>query len=332
MNTKKYHQFNVEGGNFYPIGKLNLVDEIEPGYYSCGQEMSGAIYLQPLNVVLDGLVKFNDNTVNQLLDNVRRFWESKAKFDKINLSIKVLYKRGFLLYGPAGTGKTSLLSVIIKDVIDGNGVAILFDGPSLTAKCIKAIRDVNPDKRVAVIIEDIDGWIRRRSEEEILDLLDGIETNFENVIFLATTNHVDKLSKRVLRPSRFDFKIKIDYPPIETRRQYLTGLFDSMKFSNPDGIKNVIERMCNDSDKFSFADVKELFLTTAIFGYEYEKTLEDIKNSLHTEDDVRQARAKNKLTKTADSKPEPKEDEDTFCHDCGEPYVACVCKEGRINP
>ena len=128
-------------------------------------------------------------------------------------------------------------------------------------------------------------------------MLDGIDTTFENIIFLATTNHINKINKRVLRPSRFDFKLQMDYPILETRRQYLTNLFNSMQFSNPEVVANIIEKMTKDTDKFSFADLKELFISVAIFGYDYEKVLEDIKNALHTEDVVLHARTKEKLNK-----------------------------------
>ncbi len=320
MYVKKYHQYNLEGGSFYPIGQLNLAASIKPGYYSCNRSMSG-IYLEPVDVVLDGLIKFNDSLANELMDNIKKFWEAKPKFDKIKQSIKLLYKRGFLLYGPPGCGKSSILSIVVKDIVDGGGVAIMFNGVDLTTDCIKAIRDIDPDKRIVVILEDLDNWARR-DEEGILNMLDGVDTTFENLIYLGTTNHVDRISKRVLRPSRFDFKIGMDYPTLETRRQYLTSLFDSMKFSNPEVVRNVIEKMTNDTDKFSFADLKEFFISVALFGYEYDKVLSDIQNALHTEDIVRASRTKNTLTKTADTKPTEEEE----CSECGELKENCECE------
>ena len=294
--TKKYHQYNFDGEKFFPIGKLNLVSIIKPGYYNCCRTMQGEIYFEPINVVLDGLIKFNDSLANQLMENVKKFWESKSKFDRVKQSIKLLYKRGFLLYGPPGCGKTSIMSIVLKDVIDSDGVALMFDGVNLTTECIKAIRDINPEKRIIIVIEDLDRWCRM-DEEGVLNMLDGIDTTFENIIFLATTNHINKINKRVLRPSRFDFKLQMDYPILETRRQYLTNLFNSMQFSNPEVVANIIEKMTKDTDKFSFADLKELFISVAIFGYDYEKVLEDIKNALHTEDVVLHARTKEKLNK-----------------------------------
>jgi SpoVK/Ycf46/Vps4 family AAA+-type ATPase len=328
--NKRFYQWNIQGGNFHPIGELHLAETIAPGYYSCERSMEG-IYLAPLDIVLDGLINFNGGLADELMENVRKFWEAKPKFDKIKESIKLLYKRGFLLFGPPGCGKTSLVTLVVKDVIEHNGVAIVFDGVSLTTELIKAIRDINPTQRIVVIIEDLDAWCRR-DEEGVLDMLDGAGTSFENIIFLATSNYANKIPKRMLRPSRFDFKLEMGYPSLDTRKQYLTNLFNSMNFDNKAVVNSVIEKMSNDTDQFSFADLKELFVSVALFGFEYDRILADIKDALHTEDVVKMARAKKGLAKTAITKKESAvKDEDHIkeeeCANCGELKENCECDE-----
>jgi chaperone BCS1 len=142
----------------------------------------------------------------------------------------VPYHRGYLLHGPPGTGKTSLVS----------GVAAKF-GMSIYALNLTELNDrtlksaVNDVPHNSVILfEDIDCMKtgNRRSGEHdqnrtahggrngkedqsgqlgvtlsgLLNVLDGFHAP-ENVLFVMTSNHIDALDPALLRPGRIDYKL-----------------------------------------------------------------------------------------------------------------------------
>jgi len=275
----RYVQWNLNGDKWVPLEKLNLKKEIKPGYYHPKASPQG-IWLEKLDVRLDGLVNFENGVAAQVVDQIDRFWESESKFRQINKNIKVLYKRGILLYGPPGCGKSSMLSVVMRDIIDDGGVALVYAGTELTTLFIKIIRQIQPNMKVLVIIEDLDGIVRH-GEEDVLNMLDGVDTVLDSVIFLATTNYYNNLSRRMLRPSRFDLKIKMDYPAASLRKKYFSDLLKSYP-----GKANInLLQTVKDTHGFSFADLKELFISAVVFEYDYTECLNSLKASLYTEDE-----------------------------------------------
>ena len=278
-DDSRYVQWNLKGDKWVPMEKLNLKKEIKPGYYHPKANQNG-IWLEKLDVRLDGLVNFEDGVAAQVVDQIDRFWQAEPKFREINKNIKVLYKRGILLYGPPGCGKSSMLSVVMRDIIADGGVALVYAGTSLTTLFIKIIREIQPNMKILVIIEDLDGIVRH-GEEDVLNMLDGVDTVMDSVIFLATTNYYGNLSKRMLRPSRFDLKIKMDYPSASQRKRYFNDLLKSFP-----GKKNInLIQTIKDTDGFSFADLKELFISAVVFDYDYSQCLASLKSSLYSEEE-----------------------------------------------
>lgn len=282
-NEKKrqYIQWRTDKNQnaYTAAGEFYFTEEVESGYYMPHMSPNG-LHLTKINVKLDGLVDFTDGANKEVINEIDSFWKSEKKFKEINKSIKVLYKRGILMYGPPGCGKSSLISMIMKDVVARKGIALSFNGTNTTIELIRAIREIQPETKIIVVMEDIDGHIHRFGEEELLNMLDGVDTVLNNVLFLATSNYADRLSPRMLRPSRFDLKIRLDYPSESLRRKYLQELFSANGVTRTPNIN----RCVRDTQGFSFADLKELFISTCIFGFNYEKCIASLRNSLHTED------------------------------------------------
>ncbi len=265
-------QWNKKGDVWIPIGEINLHKKIDPGYYRIGYQ-DGQLLFNTIDVDLNGLVSFKDGAGKKITDQISLFWKSEKRYRDISKSIKVIYKRGILMYGPPGCGKTALISIIMKGIVASGGVAILFSGSELTAMAVKAIKDIQPGTKILIVMEDIDGYIRRGGEEDLLDMLDGVHTNLDSVIFLATTNNFNALSKRMLRPSRFDLKVQLDFPGEMLRAKYLSELAAA-------GALDIdIDKWVSDTDGFSFADLKELFISASILGYDYNECLSSIRDS-----------------------------------------------------
>jgi len=161
-----------------------------------------------------------------LLQDVDQFRKSKKRYQ----SLGVPYHRGYLFYGPPGTGKTSLVSALAAHF----GLSIYtvnlanFNDQSLMA----AVNRV-PGHSI-LLFEDIDCMKSSQSREGaapgsgqsgpaifstkenisqsaitlsgLLNILDGFYAP-TGVLFVMTTNHVEKLDQALLRPGRIDYKL-----------------------------------------------------------------------------------------------------------------------------
>lgn len=174
-----------------------------------------------------GSVILRPGEKEHLVQDVEKFRGSWRRYRQLG----VPYHRGYLLHGPPGTGKTSLVSALADRF--GMGVYLvnlnLFNDRSLAI----AINDV-PSNSV-ILFEDIDcmhGSKARQDKEDppsngggkppesrddaldrlgvtlsgLLNVLDGF-TSPENVLFVMTTNRMEALDKALLRPGRIDYRL-----------------------------------------------------------------------------------------------------------------------------
>src|SRR6185369_5245482 len=122
---------------------------------------------------------------------LKEFWEKEDSYRQAG----VTYKRGVLLYGPQGSGKTSISKIVVNDVIKRGGIAIDFKFPEHDVPALQFFRKAEPNRPLVVLMEDIDILVsdgNAKKESDVLNILDGM-FNIEKVIFLATTNHPEKL-------------------------------------------------------------------------------------------------------------------------------------------
>jgi transitional endoplasmic reticulum ATPase len=126
---------------------------------------------------------------------------------------KIPLKRGVLLEGPYGTGKTLTQSVTAKHATD-NGWTYLY--VEETKDLAKAMRFAARFQPAVISAEDIDRADKdgQRSDRmnTILNTIDGVEFKNCELITLLTTNHVEKISKAMLRPGRLDAVIPVRPP------------------------------------------------------------------------------------------------------------------------
>lgn len=159
-------------------------------------------------------VFLNENVKETILNHVNKFFNNKPIYDKRNLT----YKTGILLYGEAGTGKTTIANMIATES-NCNLVVIKMDNfANMDTDYITSTINAD-DETYVVLLEDIDCVIGNRESEnddlenkknvnKLLQFLDSTSSP-SNVIFVATTNHIEKLDDAILRAGRFDLKVNI---------------------------------------------------------------------------------------------------------------------------
>jgi mitochondrial chaperone BCS1 len=194
--------------------------------------------------VLDSVI-LEPGEKEHLLQDVNRFRRSKQRYARLG----VPYHRGYLLYGPPGTGKTSLVSALAARF--GLSIYTINLAEFNDRTLMSAVNQV-PAHSV-LLFEDIDcmkggqsragtdsggggsGSLTLNIKEEsvlpqigitlsgLLNVLDGFYAP-TGVLFVMTTNHVEKLDPALLRPGRIDYKLYLgkasDRQKVELYRRF----------------------------------------------------------------------------------------------------------------
>jgi len=246
----------VAGNNFSPCEKT--VDILPAGQYTIENSPSQGIYFSKKEVNLDNLISLPDSASENVIASIEDFWSKETKFRDFGF----LWKRGVLLWGPPGSGKTSTLQVLSKRITDIGGISIYISDPYLGATGLELLRRIEPTRPIIVMLEDIDALTQTWGEAAILALLDG-ELQIDNVVFIATTNYPEKLDKRLInRPSRFDIVKLIGMPSNEARTTYLSK--KNPRLDTPEHYDELKEWVSLTKD-FSIAHLKELIILVEVF-------------------------------------------------------------------
>ena len=202
------------------------------------------------------------------------FFAARDRYRQFN----VPWKRGLILIGPPGNGKTHMIQALINDL----------KKPCLYLKSLKSryqnedrsIREVFDKARESapcvLVLEDIDALIDDENRSFFLNELDGFRKN-DGLLVVATTNHPEKLDPAIVdRPSRFDRKYHFDLPAVAERAAYLrwwNGQLESALRLTDAGLAAVAAA----TDGFSFAYLKELALAaTMAWINEQESSMDDV--------------------------------------------------------
>jgi chaperone BCS1 len=146
------------------------------------------------------------------LDAILKDVSSFLNAEKWYQSVGLPYRRGYLLHGTPGSGKTSLVLRTAAE-FDLN-VYVLPLQDQTDSSLAESIRGVQP--KSLVLFEDIDcAWEKRESKNKsskltfsgLLNAIDGAATPEGRIAFL-TTNHKNKLDKALIRPGRVDYQLE----------------------------------------------------------------------------------------------------------------------------
>lgn len=256
---KYFMQYSVERGSHYRPAS-QTAPKLPPGLYSINEDNTG-LFFNKQDIDMSELIRFDDSMANTIIDEFSLFWTKKDLYQERG----EIHKRGFMLWGPPGGGKTSTVSFIMQDFIKDGNVIFKFSGNLMGM--LQNFRHIEPDRKIMIIMEDIDAYIvDTYAEQAVLDMLDGT-IQHSNTIIIATTNYPERLPDRIInRPSRFDRVEYIGTPTKSHRKLYIKTKSREL---NAKGIN----KMANDTEGFTLAHIKELILSTEVFGLGYDETL-----------------------------------------------------------
>ena len=159
-----------------------------------------------------------DKGVAEIIANdVKEFLHSKAWYADRGIP----YRRGYLLHGPPGCGKSSFV-MALAGLMNYHIAMLNLCDPSLTDERLQYLLAHAPPRSL-LLLEDIDGAVSsgvdipgqpvqaysgRLTFSGLLNALDGVAASDERIIFM-TTNRVDILPPALVRPGRVDLKIYV---------------------------------------------------------------------------------------------------------------------------
>lgn len=123
-------------------------------------------------------------------------------------------KRGVLLEGPYGTGKTLTAYDLAQVAVENGWTFIYVDNPAAMQDAIAFSRIYQP---AVIFAEDVDKVITEHNDPEmttVRNALDSVETKTAELLIVLTTNHVDKLPPGFLRHGRIDSVVRIERPDL----------------------------------------------------------------------------------------------------------------------
>ena len=224
-----------------------------------------------------------DSCVVRLLQNdYESFFRREAWFRQNHLA----FRRGYLLYGPPGNGKTSAVrAMLTRPGISGYTINLFnkeFDDDDLS-RLFQSAASLAP---ALIVLEDIDRYFDKSQEngpeakislQHVLNCLDGATTQ-DGVIVVATANNPQVLDPAILRrPGRFDRVVGFTNPAKDLRARYFQRLCPDMDTASIGGCADACEG-------FSFAQLQETYIFAGQFAFDEERsvTAEDILTAIQT--------------------------------------------------
>jgi len=271
-------KFNDEGLSFHtnnggvPIFKRCIepnpesLTELPAGCYQYSRAaMETPEHLIPMQLRKETVIRIS-NVVEKVSKDIEAFLSNEDLYK----STGVIYKRGFLFYGPPGNSKSTTIRELVNSVFPKDAIIIFLKHmPEL--HFLQHMSHTLGDRLKVFILEEMTEIVRSSESmgdlDELLNFLDG-ELSPSRAIFIGCTNYPEDLPGNIVRHSRFDSKYLFNNPTDSERKTLLTHWLGT----------EPSEKIFKATKDYSIAYLKELFIYHKLHGITLERALADLKD------------------------------------------------------
>ncbi len=194
---------------------------------SFGPEVFGVGRQVPMNF-LERPAVTRDQIVlpDEVLDNIERQVLGVGRHSGRLLASGQHLKRGVLLHGAPGTGKTHTVGYLLGQLPEATVIVISGRALNRIREACSVARSLQP---AVIVVEDVDLIAEQREARpgehpllfQLLNEMDGLNSGTD-VTFLLTTNRADLLEPALAaRPGRVDLAAELPLPDADARRQLI---------------------------------------------------------------------------------------------------------------
>ena len=185
------------------------------------------------------------NTAQEIAADVGDFLNAQPWYAERGIP----YRRGYLLHGTPGSGKTSLITALSGEFGMDLYVLNLGDSRLNDSGLVSLLSDSKPGS--IILLEDIDAaFVQREKSKDsdngvtfsgLLNALDGAASKEGSIVFM-TTNHKDVLDPALIRPGRADLHVEFDFATREQAARLFKQFFPDTPSSKAERFSAIASR------------------------------------------------------------------------------------------